>query len=84
MFLKILAEPDGEEAELFTRALATHASNPEPVRSLEWKTLSIEADIPREAHSFVIGLVWAGDGEAWFGDLDFSVLGGSESTLPDI
>lgn len=41
-----------------------------PVRRSTWRSYVVEIDIPDTAPSVVIGLALAGDGAAWFGDLE--------------
>jgi erythromycin esterase len=40
------------------------------VRSPRWRRYAVEIDVPDAAPSIVIGLALAGDGAAWFGDLE--------------
>ena len=37
-------------------------------------TFAVEADVPEAADAFVIGLVMTGNGDAWFGDLEFTEI----------
>lgn len=41
-----------------------------PVRSPHWARYAAEIDVPAAAPSIVIGLVLAGNGAGWFGDLE--------------
>jgi erythromycin esterase len=41
-----------------------------PVRSPHWRRHAAEIDVPDDASVIAIGLVLAGDGAAWFGDLE--------------
>ena len=41
-----------------------------PVRSAQWQTYAVEVEVPDNADSIVIGLALAGNGAAWFGDLE--------------
>jgi hypothetical protein len=43
-----------------------------PVRSPQWQTYQIEIEVPTEAHSISIGCALAGNGAAWFGDLELA------------
>ena len=43
-----------------------------PVRSAQWQTYTIEVEVPDDADSIVIGLALAGNGAAWFGDLELT------------
>jgi erythromycin esterase len=52
---------------------ATHLAMIEsPVRSPQWQTYQIEIEVPTEAHSISIGCALAGNGAAWFGDLELA------------
>ena len=39
----------------------------------QWQTYTIEVEVPDNADSIVIGLALAGNGAAWFGDLELGV-----------
>jgi erythromycin esterase len=41
-----------------------------PMRSARWSKYAVEVAVPEEAHTIVIGLALAGDGAAWFADLE--------------
>ena len=43
-----------------------------PVRSANWSRYTVEIDVPVAAHSILIGLALAGNGSAWFGDLELT------------
>jgi erythromycin esterase len=43
-----------------------------PVRSSHWGRYAAEIDVPEDASGIVIGLVLAGNGVAWFGDLELA------------
>jgi hypothetical protein len=43
-----------------------------PVRSPHWTRYAVEVDVPKDAHSIVIGLALAGNGAAWFADLELA------------
>ena len=75
LYLQFLPHRGGDESGFFVTPLATAASSTEPVRSLEWSRLAVEAEVPEAADSFLIGLVMAGNGAAWFGDLEFAAIG---------
>jgi len=52
---------------------ATHlAMIASPVRSPQWATYLVEIEVPSEAHSISIGCALAGNGTAWFGDLELA------------
>jgi erythromycin esterase len=74
LFLRSLPKPDGDESDLFVTPLATTTSSGEPERSPLWATFAVEAEVPEVADSFVIGLVMTGNGDAWFGDLEFAEI----------
>jgi erythromycin esterase len=44
-----------------------------PIRCAHWQTYAVEIDIPEAADSILIGLAFAGNGAAWFGDLALTV-----------
>ena len=79
LFLKFLPKPNEDKSDFFVAPLATAASSPQPVQSPQWETISVEADVPETADSFVIGLVMTGNGAAWFGDLEFTAIKRSDS-----
>jgi erythromycin esterase len=72
LFLSFLPKPDGDESDFFVSPLATAASTFEPVRSPQWATYAVEAEVPEVADSLLLGLVTTGNGAAWFGDLKFT------------
>jgi erythromycin esterase len=73
LFMKFLAKPDrSDEAEFFAVEIGTFASADHPVKSQGWATFAVEAVVPEAAHVFIIGLAMTGNGDAWFGDLDFA------------
>ncbi len=72
LFLKFLPKTNEDKSDFFVGPLATAASSPQRVQSPQWETISVEADVPEAADSFVIGLVMTGNGAAWFGDLEFT------------
>ena len=41
-----------------------------PVRAPRWARYSAQIDVQEDAQSIVIGLALAGNGAAWFGDLE--------------
>lgn len=41
----------------------------QPVRSSQWARYTVEIEVPEPAYAIVIGVAFAGDGAAWFGDL---------------
>jgi hypothetical protein len=43
-----------------------------PVRSRHWGRYAAEIDVPEDTSTIVIGVVLAGDGVAWFGDLELA------------
>ncbi len=75
LFLRFLAKPNrGDESDFFAAEIAAAACTDAPVRSPQWATLAVEADVPEAADSFVIGLAVIGNGTAWFGDLTFAAI----------
>ena len=72
LFLRFMPKPENEESGFYVTPLATVASGDEPLQSPQWTTLAVEAEVPEAADSVVIGLVMAGNGIAWFGDLAFA------------
>lgn len=44
----------------------------QPVRSPQWQRYAVEIDVPEDAHSIVIGLALAGNGAAWFADIELA------------
>ena len=74
LLMRLLPKPDGGESDIFVRALATAASAEAPVRSPQWTTMAVEAEVPEAAHSCVLALVMDGNGSAWFGDLTFTAV----------
>jgi erythromycin esterase len=69
LFVTFLPKPDEDVSEFFVAPLATALSAEQPVRSPQWATFAVEADVPDAADSFQIGLALTGNGAAWFGDL---------------
>ena len=43
-----------------------------PIRSAQWQTYTIEVAVPDDADTITIGLALAGNGAAWFGDLELT------------
>jgi erythromycin esterase len=41
----------------------------QPVRSPQWARYTVELEVPQDAYSIIMGIAFAGDGAAWFGDL---------------
>jgi erythromycin esterase len=42
------------------------------IRSPHWQTCAVEIDVPQETHAITIVLALAGNGTAWFGDLELA------------
>jgi hypothetical protein len=68
----IEVRPKASEEAAWVMPAAAIAMIERPVRSLHWTRYSVEIDVPDAAHSIVIGLALAGNGAAWFGDLELT------------
>ena len=74
LLMRFLPKPDDGEADVFVRDLAAAASAEAPAQSPRWIAAAIEADVPEAAYSCALALVMSGDGSAWFGDLEFTMV----------
>jgi hypothetical protein len=70
VFIACHREPDGEPAWMMRPELMALLER--RVRSRHWARHAVELVVPATAHSITIGLVAAGTGAAWFGDLELS------------
>jgi erythromycin esterase len=64
--------PEPPKGAIWTLPAAHLAMIASPVRSSQWATYRIEIEVPTEAHSINIGCALAGNGAAWFGDLELA------------
>src|SRR5262245_36028904 len=70
LYLEVRPEPP--EGAMWTLPATHLAMIARPVRSLRWATYRIEIEVPTGAHSISIGCALAGNGAAWFGDLELA------------
>jgi hypothetical protein len=68
--LYVEVRPEPPKDVIWTLPAARLAMIPRPVRSPQWATYRIEIEVPTEAQSINIGCALAGNGVAWFGDLE--------------
>jgi len=68
--LYIEVRPEPSKGAIWTLPATHLAMIARPVRSPQWATYRIEIEVPTEAHSINIGCALAGNGVAWFGDLE--------------
>jgi hypothetical protein len=47
----------------------------QPIKSSEWATYFVTMEVPLQAHSITIACALAGQGMAWFGDLELMFPG---------
>jgi erythromycin esterase len=72
--LYVVVRPKPPEGELGMMLPTAMGMVERPVRSPHWTRYTVEIDVPEDASTVVIGLVLAGDGAAWFGDLELESI----------
>jgi erythromycin esterase len=70
--LYIETRPEPPKGAIWMLPATRLAMTASPVRSPQWATYLIEIEVPSEAHSITIGCALAGNGAAWFGDLELA------------
>jgi hypothetical protein len=70
--LYVEARPKAVEKAIWRMPAAVLAIVEPPVRSPRWHAYSVEIDVPDDAETILIGVALAGDGAAWFGDLELT------------
>jgi hypothetical protein len=68
--LYVEVRPKPPEGVAWMMPASAAATIDRPVRSPQWRSYTVEIAVPEEAHAIVIGLALAGNGAAWFGDLE--------------
>jgi erythromycin esterase len=68
--LYVEVRPEPPEGAIWTQPASHLAMLARPVRSPQWASYRIEIEVPAEAHCISIGCALAGNGVAWFGDLE--------------
>ena len=70
--LYVETRPKAVEKAIWRMPATVLAMVEPPVQSPRWYAYSVEIDVPHDAETILIGLALAGDGAAWFGDLELT------------